>query len=173
MVRRTPSTSPCKSSDPFASRPLFVGSSVGYEIQEFLAWEALLLDNHRYIEWRDLLAANLEYHCPGLPDDERSYNFTLWHLRRQPSSTAPEALAHTRRVVSNVIVIAGDSPMEFAVASYVMVNYSSPGELHMSAFTVGRRDYLRRTNSNSFLILRREIRMGRISPQTRELVGPL
>jgi len=158
-------------SDPFAVHPLSVGSAIGYEIHEFLAWEALLLDGHRYPEWSALLAKDLAYRCPGRPDAERSYNMTLWHLRKQPA-VAVASHAHTHRFLSNVLVTYGGAPEEFVVASYILINYSCSEHSDTEAFSVDRRDYLRRA-SNTFRIMRREVRMGHVSPEARELVGPL
>ena len=160
-----------KPSDPFAVHPLPVSSEIGYEIHEFLAWEALLLDSRRYPEWSALLAKDLTYRCPGRPDAERSYNMTLWHLRKQPA-VAVGAHTHTHRFLSNVIVTYGDSPEEFVVASYILINYSYPEHSDTKAFSVDRRDHLRRA-PNTFRIMRREVRMGHISPEARESVGPL
>jgi 3-phenylpropionate/cinnamic acid dioxygenase small subunit len=160
-----------KPGDPFAVHPLSVSSAIGYEIHEFLAWEALLLDGSRYPEWSALLAKDLAYRCPGRPDAERSYNMTLWHLRKQPA-VAKTAHGHTHRFVSNVIVTHGDCSGEFAVASYILVNYSHPEHADTKAFTVDRRDHLLRV-PNTFRIMRREVRMGHVSPDVRELIGLL
>jgi 3-phenylpropionate/cinnamic acid dioxygenase small subunit len=160
-----------KPRDPFAVHPLSVTPATGYEIHEFLAWEALLLDRHRYQEWSALLATDLVYRCPGRPDAERSYNMTLWHLRKQPAvAVATDALTH--RFLSNVLVTYGGCPEEFVVASYMLINYSYSGRSDTKAFSVDRRDHLRRA-ANSFRIRRREVRMGPVSPEARELVGPL
>lgn len=164
---------PRKSKDPFAAFPISVGSSVGYEIQEFLAWEALLLDHRRYAEWSALLAKDLVYRCLGRPDEESSYNFTLRHLRRQPEAAAQATSGHTHRFLSNVIVAHGIAHEEFAVSSYVLINYALPGEAILGTFAVERRDYLRRATCNTFRLMRRDIRMGLVSVQIRESVGPV
>jgi 3-phenylpropionate/cinnamic acid dioxygenase small subunit len=161
-----------KPSDPFAVHPLSVSSAIGYEIHQFLAWEALLLDSRRYPEWSALLAKDLAYRCPGRPDAERSYNMTLWHLRKQ-SAVAVAADTHTHRFLSNVLVTYGDSQEEFVVSSYILINYSCSADSETKAFSVDRRDHLCRRASNMFRIMRREVRMGNISPEARELVGPL
>jgi 3-phenylpropionate/cinnamic acid dioxygenase small subunit len=160
-----------KPSDPFAVPPLSVDSAIGYEIHEFLAWEALLLDSHRYLEWSALLAKDLAYHCPGKPDAQRSYNMTISCLRRQPPA-AVTAHTHTHRFLGNVLVTYGDRPGEFAVASYVLINYSYPGESDTKTFSLDRRDSLLRL-TNTFRIIRREVRLGDVSPETREWVGPV
>jgi 3-phenylpropionate/cinnamic acid dioxygenase small subunit len=160
-----------KPRDPFAVHPLSVSSAIGYEIHEFLAWEALLLDSRRYCEWSALLAKDLAYRCPGRPDAERSYNMTLWHLRKPPA-VAITAHSHTHRFVSNVIVAHGDYSEEFVVASYILVNYSHPEHADTKTFSVDRRDHLHRV-SNTFRIMRREVRMGHVSPEARELIGLL
>jgi 3-phenylpropionate/cinnamic acid dioxygenase small subunit len=160
-----------KPSDPFAAHPLPVSSAIGYEIHEFLAWEALLLDSRRYREWSALLSKDLAYRCPGRPDAERSYNMTLWHLRTPPAlSETTDARSH--RLLTNVLVTYGDCADQFIVASYVLINYSQPGHSDSKSFSVDRRDYLRRV-PNMFQIVRREVRMGDISPEVREWVGPL
>jgi ethylbenzene dioxygenase subunit beta len=160
-----------KPSDPFAVPPLSIDSKTGYEIHEFLAWEALLLDNDRYPEWSALLAKDLAYRCPGRPDAQRSYNMTLWHLRKQPP-VAVTAHTHTHRFLSNILITYGDRPGEFVVASYVLINYSYPGDSDTRTFSVDRRDNLCRV-PNTFRIMRREVRMGDVSPEARELVGPV
>ena len=162
-----------RSGDPFATAPLRVSSTIGYEIQEFLAWEALLLDGRRYVEWLGLLSRDLVYSCPGCPDHERSYNLTLWHLRKHPSVTR-QGDAHTHRLLGNVIVTYGDCPEEFAVASYVSVNYSLFEDRDVKTLTVGRRDRLRRgCGASGFQITRRDVRLGWMSPEIREYLGPL
>ena len=162
-----------RATQPLSASRLSVPTSIGYEVHEFLAWEALLLDNRRYGEWSMLLAKDLVYQCPGRVDDERSYFFTLSHLRRQPNP-APQttALVLMHRCVSNIIVAYGEHAGELAVSSYVLINYSFEGEAGTKVLTVDRRDCLVRS-ANSLQIRRREIRTARLSPETRELLGPL
>lgn len=162
-----------RSSDPFATSPLRVSSAIGYEIHEFLAWEALLLDGRRYVEWLGLLSQDLVYSFPDCPDHECSYNLTLSHLRKH-SSVTRQGNAHTHRLLGNVIVTYGDSPEEFAVASYVSVNYSRFEDRDVKTLTVGRRDRLRRScRARGFQITRRDVRLGWMSPEIRECLGPL
>lgn len=157
---------------PFSGSQLSVPPSVGYEVHEFLAWEALLLDNRRYPEWSALLARDFAYRCPERAEDERSYLFTLSRLRPQPVVAAQTALVLMHRCISNVIVSYGEHPDELTVSSYVLINYSMPDEPGTKILTVDRRDGLCRS-ANRFQILRREIRTASLSPQTRELLGPL
>lgn len=160
------------SGDPFAGDRLPVSSSVGYEIQEFLSWEALLLDSRRYADWSELLARDFAYGCPGRPGEEQSHNCTTHLFRARPEAVTLKVLANTRRFLSNVIVAHGACPNEFAVASYVLIHYCRPEDTDTRVLTVSRRDGLLRV-SNGFRILRRDIEPGRIPIETRELVGPL
>lgn len=160
------------SGDPFAGDRLSISPSVGYEIQEFLSWEALLLDSRRYAEWSDLLAHDFAYGCPGRPEEERSHNGTMRLLRARPQAVTLKVLANTRRFLSNVIVAHGACRNEFAVASYVLIHYCRPEDTDTRVLAFGRRDCLLRV-PNGFRILRRDIESGRIPIETRELVGPL
>jgi 3-phenylpropionate/cinnamic acid dioxygenase small subunit len=156
----------------FELYPLTVSSSVGYEIHEFLAWEALLLDNRRYTQWMTLLGKDFTYRCLGRPDDERSYKLTLWHLRKRTQDQTSALVANTHRFVTNVIISHGPGPASYVVSSYVLVNYPGAEESDGGSVAVQRCDQLRRA-TDSFRIERRDLRMGPISPGTRELLGPL
>ncbi len=85
---------------------------------------------------------------------------------------SPQELARTHRFLSNTIVTHADCAEEFAVASYLLVSYAYPEESSMNVFTVNRCDRMRRT-SKSFRIVRRDIRMARITADVRDFVGPL
>jgi 3-phenylpropionate/cinnamic acid dioxygenase small subunit len=134
-------------------RPLPIASSVGYEIHEFLAWEALLLDNHRYDEWTGLLTTDLVYFSPG-----KKWNHqTLLDAARQATREHASLASNTRRLVSNVIISPANCSREFSVNSYVLLMGARSGENESMWATVERRDCLRRT-AQSFQISRREIR---------------
>jgi 3-phenylpropionate/cinnamic acid dioxygenase small subunit len=170
------------------ARPMPVSSSVGYEIHEFLAWEALLLDHRRYGEWSALLSKDLVYSSPvGLfsdapdqarrpqinPHQERDYNFILarvQELARQLSTTTTAAAFHAHRLITNVIVSPAHCSREFAVTSYVLVTCARDNEPEGRLLTVERLDCLRRT-STSFQIARRECRIAQIPAEMRHLVS--
>src|SRR6266436_8442322 len=81
--------------DTAALRPIPVSAAIGYDVHEFLAWEAFLLDHQRYGEWTALLSRDLRYRGPAelfaQPDEPhstpvdsrpvRDYNFILTRVR--------------------------------------------------------------------------------------------
>ena len=171
-----------------SARPLPVSSSVGYEIHEFLAWEALLLDHRRYGEWSALLSRDFVYHSPiGLfPDDadqarprqvnphrEIDYNFILARVRdveSQPSTATADPSFHVHRLITNVIVSPAHCSKEFVVTSYVLLTCARDNEPEGRLLTVERNDCLRR-RSTSYQIARREVRLAQIPPEMRHLVS--
>jgi 3-phenylpropionate/cinnamic acid dioxygenase small subunit len=173
---------------PVTARPMPVSSSVGYEIHEFLAWEALLLDHRRYGEWSALLSQDLVYRSPvGLfpaapdqarmpqvnPHQDRDCNFVLARVReleRQPSITTADPPLHAHRLITNVIVSPAHCSREFAVTSYVLVTCARDNEPEARLLTVERLDCLRRT-STSFQIARREVRSAQIPAEMRGWVS--
>jgi PAH dioxygenase small subunit len=138
---------------PLQHRPLPITSSLGYEIHEFLAWEALLLDNHRYDDWTGLLTTDVAYCSP-----EKKWNHQiLLGVARQATSEHASLPFNTRRLVSNVIISPANCSREFSVNSYVLLIGARSDENESMWATVERRDCLRRT-AQSFQISRREIR---------------
>jgi 3-phenylpropionate/cinnamic acid dioxygenase small subunit len=170
-------------------RPMPVSSSVGYEIHEFLAWEALLLDHRRYGEWSALLSKDLVYRSPpGLfsdapeparppqinPPQESDYDFILAHVRelecQLPATTAAAPSFHVHRLITNVIVSPAHCSKEFVVTSYVLLTCARDNEPEGRLLTVERNDCLRR-RSTSYQIARREVRLAQIPPEMRHLVS--
>jgi ethylbenzene dioxygenase subunit beta len=167
-----------------AARPLPINAATGYEIHEFLAWEAFLLDHQRYEEWTELLSKDLHYRAPAelfaqLPDDPgckpadlrpvRDHRFILTRVRElegrlAAATTAP--LMNVHRLITNVMVSPADCSREFAVTSYVLVTATREGEPEERILTVERRDCLRRM-SDTFQISRRELRLARIPAELR------
>jgi 3-phenylpropionate/cinnamic acid dioxygenase small subunit len=153
------------------------GASVGYDVHEFLAHEALFLDHGRYDDWLTLLATDVVYRCPtslfGTPGShatapiiqsacDYNYDSLVTHarsLRRAVPDTSSDT--RTRRLVSNVIVGPGHRPKEYAVSSYVLITGAPRGEPEARLMTVERQDVLRRC-SHSFRLVRREIRLSQV-----------
>ncbi|MEA3180340.1 MAG: hypothetical protein QOI59_3863 [Gammaproteobacteria bacterium] len=143
-------------------RPLPIAASVGYEIHEFLAWEALLLDHHRYEEWTGLLTTDLVYLSPG-----KKWNHeVLVSAARQATREHASLASHTRRLVSNVIISPADCSREFTVNSYVLLMGARPNENETKWATVERCDRLRRT-AHAFQISRREIHFAQSAAEPR------
>jgi 3-phenylpropionate/cinnamic acid dioxygenase small subunit len=171
-----------------AARPISISSSVGYEIHEFLAWEALLLDHQRYGEWSTLLSTDLVYRCPvhlfaDFPEQaqqppnhhlqDKDYDFVLSRVRameRELPTTEEGPLIRAHRLVTNVMASHADCSKEFAVTSYVLVTCSRENEPENKLLAVERRDCLRRV-TDSFHIARREVRIARIPAEMRPSVN--
>jgi len=155
-------------------RPLPIGSAVGYEIHEFLAWEAFLLDHGRYRDWTSLLAKTILYRCPNhlladfsrsplrsAPSDYREwgYEFLVAHAcSSYPDADSSADCFLTRRLVTNVIITPAHCAHEFSVISYVLVTGIQADGTESGMLTAERRDCLRRT-PNSFQISRRQVRI--------------
>lgn len=178
-----------RAGDTGASRPIAVNAAIGYAVHEFLAWEAYLLDHHRYGEWTTLLSRDLRYRSPvelfaQLPDEPqitpvdshsvKDYNFILTRVRELQGRLATARTSDTsisvHRLITNVMVSPADCSWEFAVISYVLVTGAREGEPQEKILTVERRDCLRRM-SDSFQIARRELRIARVPAQIRQWVG--
>jgi 3-phenylpropionate/cinnamic acid dioxygenase small subunit len=155
-------------------RPLPIGCAIGYEIHEFLAWEAFLLDHGRYRDWTGLLAKTILYRCPNqlLADFSQSpltsalsdyrewgYEFLVAHAcGTDPVADSNAECILTRRLVTNVIITPAHCSHEFSVISYVLVTGIQADGPESRMLTAERRDCLRRT-SNSFQISRRQVRI--------------
>ena len=127
-------------------RPMPVSSSVGYEIHEFLAWEAFLLDHQRYGEWIALLSRDLCYRGPA----------ELFAQPGEPQSTPVDS----RPVRDYNFILTRVRELEGRLAA------DEPEE---KILTAERRDCLRRM-SDSFQITRRELRIARVPMQMRQWV---
>ena len=169
-------------------RPMSVSAAAGYNVREFLAWEAFLLDHERYAEWTALLSTDLRYRGPAemfaqLPDEGpsltadsrpvRDHNFILVRVRelegRLATRRAPDASVSVHRLITNVMVSPGDCSHEFAVVSYVLVTTTPQGKCGEKILTVERRDRLR-CMSDSFQIARRELRLTRMPAEMGQWV---
>jgi hypothetical protein len=162
-----------QAADPFQGSPVLVNSGHGYNVQQFLAWEALLLDSKRQLEWIGLVAKDCVYRCPGQPEVERSWCAFVSRLRKAASTgTSPQTQVRTHRMLCNVLVSHGTRVDEFVASSYVLLNFHDPALTQGQILALGRRDLLCRVSNHRFVITRREVRMAPISPQTLELLGP-
>lgn len=133
------------------------------EVERFLYYEALLLDEGRFNEWLDLLTDDVHYLMPtaesvqsdpgaAAPEVSLSYmdeGKEMLALRVRQLDTGlrhvevPASL--TRRLVTNVLVIDAPADDELNVASNFLVFQIRHGR-HESQFSGTRRDRLRRVD---------------------------
>lgn len=133
------------------------------EVERFLYYEALLLDEGRFNEWLDLLTDDIRYLMPtaesvqsepGAATPEVSLSYMdegkeMLALRVRQLDTGlrhvevPASL--TRRLVTNVLIIDAPADDELNVASNFLVFQIRHGR-HESQFSGTRRDRLRRVD---------------------------
>ncbi|MDE2836808.1 MAG: 3-phenylpropionate/cinnamic acid dioxygenase subunit beta [Chloroflexota bacterium] len=133
------------------------------EVERFLYYEALLLDEGRFNEWLDLLTDDIRYLMPtaesvqsnpdaAAPEVSLSYmdeGKELLALRVRQLDTGlrhvevPASL--TRRLVTNVLIVDAPADDELNVASNFLVFQIRHGR-HESQFSGTRRDRLRRVD---------------------------
>jgi 3-phenylpropionate/cinnamic acid dioxygenase small subunit len=147
-----------------------VSSQVCSEIQQFLIYEALLMDHCCLAQWSTLLARDVNYsvcNCSGREigtgepaeyvDNGRHLLLArIQHRARTPDSRFDNRLPPTRRFVTNVSVTFARCPREYDVISYQQVSHISHEGAADSAWSAERRDRLRATD-RSFAIARREV----------------
>ena len=133
------------------------------EVERFLYYEALLLDEGRFNEWLDMLTDDIRYLMPtaesvqggaggAAPEVSLSYmdeGKEMLALRVRQLDTGlrhvevPASL--TRRLVTNVLVTDAPSDDELNVASNFLV-FQIRHARHESQFSGTRRDRLRKVN---------------------------
>jgi 3-phenylpropionate/cinnamic acid dioxygenase small subunit len=165
---------------PATLRHVPVSPSVGYDIHEFLAHEALFLDYGRYTDWLTLLATDVIYRCPArvfgtqgnhaterMSEDVHDFAYDSLVSRARNLQDKPSGI-RVRRLVSNVIVTPGHRPKEYVVSSYVLITGAPRNEPEARLMTVERRDVLRRC-SHSFRLAQREISSSQVGEKASEL----
>jgi 3-phenylpropionate/cinnamic acid dioxygenase small subunit len=169
----------------FTPRHVPVGAGTGYEIHEFLAQEALMLDQRQFADWATLLARDLTYRCPSWlfsPEfgkesetkeitHEYDRDFVARYAQR-PELTAPDSAKCVRRLITNVLVSSGGAAKEYSVKSYVLVAAASANSVEQPLITFERRDIIRRC-SYTFQIARREVALSRINAEMLRTVRVL
>jgi hypothetical protein len=137
-----------------------VGAGTGYEIHEFLAQEASLLDQRQFADWATLLGRDLTYRCPSwlfspesgaareTKESTREYDrdFVARYAQR-PELTAPGPAKRVRRLITNVLVAS-------AAANFI----------EQPLMTIERRDIIRRC-SRTFQIACREVALSRVNTE--------
>ncbi len=146
-------------------------------IEQFLFYEASVLDEHQMSVWLDLLADDLRYVMPirttrSIRDAEREYSgprdvayfddskaSMAQRIRRlnTGSAWAEEPRSRTRHFVSNVRIVPLDREGEFEVTSAFLL-YRNRAESQTDIFAGERIDGLRRVDSSAgFQIFGRRI----------------
>jgi 3-phenylpropionate/cinnamic acid dioxygenase small subunit len=145
------------------------------EVEQFLYWEARLLDERRFEEWVALFADDVHYWMPSRTtrlrkdlDHELSAEGEVHFLDENKSTLngrvarlytgqawAEEPPSRTQHLISNVSVEEADRPGEYRVFSNFLV-YRNRLETEEDFFVGTREDVLRRVDS-CFRIARRKI----------------
>ena len=146
-----------------AGAGLPAGIEVHYEVSQFLAWEAALLDGQRYAEWFDLMAVDVAYRmavrptlargaAPGpgamahFDDDHYTLSKRVQRLLTDRAWTE-DPPSRTRRFVTNVRVEAGPGDDELRVFSYLLLFRSRLDVRPAEWVSAARADLLRRSAS--------------------------
>jgi biphenyl 2,3-dioxygenase beta subunit len=132
------------------------------EVEDFLYYEARLLDERRFHAWLDLFTEDLVYWMPtrsnrlredianeiSQPDHLAYFNDDLTMLKGRVArldtdmAWAEDPPSRTRHIVSNVEVEPADTEAEIRVFSNFVV-YRNRGETEQDFYVGGRRDTLR------------------------------
>jgi biphenyl 2,3-dioxygenase subunit beta len=148
-----------------------------HEIEQFLYYEARLLDDRRWDDWYALLAEDIHYVMPTRynrlrreADKEFAEPGGTYHfdetkhslgqrIKRLKSSTAwaEDPPSRTRHFVSNIVVHAAANPDEYEVQCCYLL-YRARLEREVETFAGMRHDLLRRSSAPTrWLIARRAI----------------
>jgi 3-phenylpropionate/cinnamic acid dioxygenase small subunit len=148
-----------------------------YEIEQFLYYEARLLDDRRFEQWYELLADDLHYVMPtrynrlrreldreyAAPDEAQLFDedkeSIAQRIRRLRTGTAwaEDPPSRTRHFVSNIVVRRTPKADEFEIDCYYLM-YRSRLERDVEMFAGMRHDVLRRAEGPSrWVIARRRI----------------
>ena len=156
-----------------------VSPELQQEIEQFLYFEAGLLDDHQIAEWMDLMAKDIHYFMPlrsnrgprernkeysGAHDiayfDESKASLDL-RLRKLQTGVAwaEEPPSRTRHLVTNVRISPLANPNEYEVKSAFLL-YRNRAEHQTDVFAGERIDGLRRSDSAAgFEIFKRHIHL--------------
>jgi 3-phenylpropionate/cinnamic acid dioxygenase small subunit len=166
-------TSVCLPS-PVTLRHVPVNATTGYEIHEFLAQEALLLDHAHYEDWSTLLARDLKYRCPAhlfaamsepagqalnYTAGEYDHDFLARYARHAGRLEQSSQVRSVRRLITNVVIELGCSSNMYSVRSYVLLMGTLDNTPGSPLVTIERHDTLRRC-SVSYQIASRTIHLG-------------
>lgn len=141
-----------------------VDRSIQEDIREFLAREALALDERRFRDWLGFLSDDITYDVPlrvvreGLAEWELSPNGRIFQDTKQTLEVrvrrletdfawAEQPPSRTRHYVSNVLVDKTGKKTEFDVKSYVLIYRSRGDSPDPNLVSVYRKDRVRKAAS--------------------------
>jgi p-cumate 2,3-dioxygenase subunit beta len=106
------------------------------EVEDFLYHEAALLDEWRLDEWQELLTEDAAYYVPPNDQPEGDHRSTLFliaddreRIRQRiirvldPNCHAEFPHSRTRRLISNVRIVARDDDLVTAAANFICYRY--------------------------------------------------
>ncbi|MGH7863585.1 MAG: 3-phenylpropionate/cinnamic acid dioxygenase subunit beta [Candidatus Binataceae bacterium] len=171
------------------SATALVDANLQHAIEQFLYYEARLLDDRRIDDWYELLADDIHYFMPTrynrlkresdrefsgeheaalFDEDKRSMAQRLRRLHTG-MAWAEDPPSRTRHLVTNVMIRPTGNPAEFDVDSYYLV-YRSRLEREVEIFVGMRHDLLRRTETPAqWQIARRTIILDQATLLARNL----
>lgn len=135
------------------------------DVEDFLYYEAALLDEWRLEEWLDLFTIDCVYEVPApdRPDDDPAETFALIHDRRpmleqrvirlkKPTAHAEFPHSRTRRLITNVRIISADSDQVRVGANFAVFRVRNGIEVTY----VGRYEYELTLGADGWKIRRRK-----------------
>jgi PAH dioxygenase small subunit len=153
-------------------------------VQDFLWYEAELLDDRRFEDWLALFTDDVRYTAPvsvtrktpnpTVVDDIGYFDETLQSLTlrvrrlRTDVAWAEDPPSHTRRFVTNIRVRPTETEGELAVRSALLL-YRSRGDLGAHDLIVGERQDLLRAVDGELRIARRRVVLDQSSLSTKNL----
>ena len=141
--------------------PRLVAEEVRREVRDFLLLEAELLDDGRFRDWLNLLAADIDYRMPVRVTRERGagpgFATDAWHFAEDRhrlemrvhrletgAAWAEDPPSRTRHFISNIRVTAGETDLEVRAKSNLLL-YRTRGDVPAhDLLSAERHDLLRR-----------------------------
>lgn len=148
---------------------------IQHRVEQFLYYEARLIDDRRFDDWLELFTDDIHYWMPtrynrlrremdfensgldeaaNFDDDKQSLRARIFRIN-SGMAWAEDPPSRTRHLITNVWIRPGDGAQEFKVDSNFLL-YRSRGEVSWDLW-VGRREDILRTAGPSYEIARRTI----------------
>jgi 3-phenylpropionate/cinnamic acid dioxygenase small subunit len=157
------------------ARAVAADANTHFEVAQFYFREAELLDDGRFADWLELLAADLHYWAPlrsnrlrrqqalsvAAPGEAAYYDETkeslAWRIRRYDSGMAwaEDPPSRTRHLVSNVTVRERADGLLQARSAFIV--YRSRLQTEVDLYAGGRTDLLRRAGEHGYEVVARTI----------------
>lgn len=146
-----------------------------FEVTQFYNLEAEYLDDGRFADWLEMLAADLHYWAPirsnrlrrqqalsvAAPGESAFYDETreslAWRIRRYDSGMAwaEDPPSRTRHLISNVSVREREDGLLQSRSAFIV--YRNRLHTEVDIYAGGRNDVLRRTGVHGFEVVKRTI----------------